>query len=117
MESRRKWWRWQRGRQQGGYDKLLLATLRWPVPWDCYLLRFPEGSVIPPHQDKVVTGRHFRLNIVLRKAKRGGEFVCSQTLFSTSRIKLFRPDKVIHEVSRVEQGSRYLLGIGWVLKQ
>ena len=42
-------WRWQRGRQGTGYDKMLLLTGRWPLPFDSYLIRYPEGSAIPPH--------------------------------------------------------------------
>jgi hypothetical protein len=38
------WLTWQRGRQGTGYDKMLLATARWPLPFDCYLLRYPQGS-------------------------------------------------------------------------
>jgi len=26
--------RWQRGRQGTGYDKMLLATALWPIPFD-----------------------------------------------------------------------------------
>lgn len=107
-------WRWQRGRQNSGYDKMLLATGRWPLPFDGYLIRYPEGSAIPPHTDPVKQGRHYRLNIVLKASPRGGEFVCRQAIFSTRRIKLFRPDACEHSVTRVEGGSRYLLSIGWV---
>jgi hypothetical protein len=80
--------RWQRGRQGTGYDKMLLLTARWPLPFDSYLLRYPEGSEIPPHTDPVTTGRHYRLNIVLKSPKSGGEFVCANPNFSTTRIKL-----------------------------
>ena len=66
--------RWQRGRQGSGYDKMLLLTARWPLPFDSYLIRYPEGSAIPPHTDPVSTGRHYRLNIVLKASPRGGEF-------------------------------------------
>lgn len=69
--------RWQRGRQGTGYDKMLLLTARWPLPFDSYLLRYPEGSEIPPHTDPVGAGRHYRLNIVLKSPRAGGEFVCA----------------------------------------
>lgn len=61
--------RWQRGRQGTGYDKMLLATARWPLPFDSYLIRYPEGSEIPPHTDPVQAGRHYRLNIVLKSPR------------------------------------------------
>lgn len=106
--------RWRGGRQGTGYDKLLLATLPWPLPFDCYLIRYPEGSAIPTHIDPVEKCRHFRLNIVLKRSPRGGEFVCANPIFSTARIKLFRPDVSEHAVTRVEGGSRYVLSLGWL---
>lgn len=108
--------RWQRGRQGSGYDKMLLLTARWPLPFDSYLIRYPEGSAIPPHTDPVGTGRHYRLNIVLKASPRGGEFVCATPIWQSRRIKFFRPDACEHSVTRVEGGSRYVLSVGWVLK-
>lgn len=107
--------RWQRGRQGTGYDKMLLLTAPWPVPFDSYLIRYPEGSEIPPHTDPVSSGRHYRLNIVLKSPRSGGEFVCATPLFETRRIKLFRPDACEHSVTWVVGGSRYVLSLGWVL--
>ena len=106
--------RWQRGRQESGYDKMLLCGLLWPIKFDCYLIKFPSGSEIKPHIDSVKMGRHFRLNIVLKKAKQGGEFVCEQAIINNPRIKLFRPDLHQHSVTKIEQGSRYVLSIGWI---
>lgn len=107
--------RWQSGRQGSGYDKMLLLTAPWPVPFDSYLIRYPEGSSIPPHRDPVQTGRHYRLNIVLKAPKSGGEFLCENPIYQSRRIKLFRPDICEHSVSKVQGGSRYILSIGWVL--
>lgn len=112
------WLRWQKGRQQSGYDKMLLVATRLPFVWlrgfDAYLLRFPVGSHIPPHRDVVESGRHYRLNIVLHLARKGGVFSCSDSLFESKRIKLFRPDIAEHAVSEVEAGTRLLLSVGWV---
>lgn len=114
----RHWWqhvgRWQGGRQRGGYQKLLILIARWPLPFDVYLLRFPEGSEIAPHRDPVAQGQHFRLNLILKSARRGGDFICAEPIYASKRIKLFRPDACEHRVTRVEQGTRYLLSIGWV---
>src|ERR1700741_5119070 len=107
--------RWQRGRQGTGYDKMLLATAALPLPFDSYLIRYPEGSEIPPHTDPVQEGRHYRLNIILKAPRSGGDFQCATPLFSTKRIKLFRPDACEHSVTRVVGGSRYVLSVGWVL--
>ncbi|WP_197338053.1 2OG-Fe(II) oxygenase [Ralstonia solanacearum] len=110
-----KAFRWRRGRQGTGYDKMLLATAAWPIRFDSYLIRYPEGSEIPPHTDPVADGRHYRLNIVLKSPGAGGEFVCANPIFQTRRIKLFRPDACEHSVTRVQGGSRYVLSVGWVV--
>ncbi len=106
--------KWQKGRQGTGYDKMLLATLPWPIPFDCYLLRFPDGSHIQPHKDPVAEGKkHFRLNVILKKAGSGGNFLCHNPIFQSERINFFRPDISEHMVTRVK-GSRYVLSIGWL---
>lgn len=106
--------RWRRGRQGTGYDKMLLLTAPWPIPFDFYLIRYPEGSEIPPHTDPVADQRHYRLNIVVKRSPVGGEFRSSKVLFASGRIKLFRPDVSQHEVTRVQGGSRYVLSLGWL---
>ncbi|MFD2166818.1 2OG-Fe(II) oxygenase [Thalassotalea euphylliae] len=114
MAAMKKLFRWQKGRQETGYDKLLLATGRRPIPFDVYLLRFPEGSLVPAHIDKVLDGKHFRLNFVLKQAKQGGKFICNTPIYESSRVKFFRPDISEHQVTRVTSGRRYVLSIGWV---
>lgn len=109
-----KAFRWQSGRQGTGYDKMLLFTLSWPLAFDSYLIRYPEGSEIPPHTDPVQLGRHYRLNVILKSPRSGGEFVCANPIYSSRRIKLFRPDACEHSVTRVEGGSRYVLSLGWI---
>ncbi len=106
--------RWRRGRQASGYDKMLLLRLTWPLPCDVYLLRFPTGSEIHPHTDSVALGRHYRLNIAICKALAGGEFRCTAPIYASPRINLFRPDASEHSVTRVESGRRYVLSFGWV---
>lgn len=106
--------RWQRGRQGTGYDKMLLLTGLWPLPFDSYLINYPEGSEIPAHTDPVKVGRHYRLNIILKSCKSGGEFYCATPIFASKRIKLFRPDACEHSVSKVVGGNRLVLSIGWV---
>lgn len=106
------WLRWRAGRQQTGYEKMLLFVSSFLLPFDCYLLRFGEGAEIPPHTDPVTEKRHFRLNIVLWHARHGGEFVCSDPIYASARIKLFRPDVASHGVTRVEAGKRIVLSLG-----
>jgi hypothetical protein len=107
--------RWQPGRQGTGYDKMLLLTATWPIAFDSYLLRFPEGSEIPPHTDPVQAGQHYRLNLILKSPRAGGEFRCAKPIFATKRVKFFRPDECEHSVTRVVGGSRYVLSLGWVM--
>jgi hypothetical protein len=107
--------RWQRGRQGTGYDKMLLFTAPWPGPFDSDLIRYPDGSEIPSHTDPVQDKRHYRLNIVLKSPRAGGEFVCASPIFDGRRVKLFRPDVCEHSVTRVRGGRRYVLSIGWAL--
>ena len=106
--------RWQKGRQNTGYAKMLIGCGLWPYPFDIYILKFSEGQEIPPHVDKVERGEHYRLNIILKAPTTGGEFVCSSPLYESKRIKYFRPDMSEHSVGKVLKGSRYVLSIGWV---
>lgn len=39
---------------------------------DCYILKYPEGSEIPPHTDPVPGRKHWRMNVVLKRATVGG---------------------------------------------
>lgn len=109
--------RWQSGRQLSGYDKMLLLYGLWPLPFDIYVLRFPEGSEIKAHTDPVSDNQHFRLNVVVWKAAAGGEFQCKDPIFQTNRIKYFRPDVSEHSVSKVVRGNRYVFSVGWLRKR
>ena len=114
---RNRLFRWQEGQHKTGYFVLTLAwvTQRFsPIPFDCYLLRYPPGSSIPPHRD-VTKRRHFRANIVLTHPK-GGEFQCERTIFASKWLNVFRPDRNTHSVTPVTgTRSRYVLSIGWSL--
>ena len=107
--------RWKNGRQETGYEKMFLGGSHWPFKFDMYLLKFSEGSEIPEHKDEVSGGRHYRFNIILKKAKMGGEFKCLNPILETQRIKLFRPDISSHSVSKIISGNRYVLSIGWLI--
>jgi len=108
-------WRWQTGRRNTGYDKLLLAAAPWPVAFDLHLLRFPTGTHIPPHRDPT-RGRHFRVNLVLVPATEGGEFVCGDVLVDLPRLKVFRSDLAEHSVTEITAGTRWVLSLGVVLR-
>ena len=88
MLALRKLFRWERGRQKSGYDKMLICGAYWPVKFDTYLLRFPKGSEIKPHTDTVKSGKHYRLNIVLKSAR----VKCYLLNLKQSVVNFFRPD-------------------------
>lgn len=106
--------RWQKGRQETGYEKMLLATAKWPIAFDIYLLRFFPGHEIPPHKDEVEKGEHHRINVILKNAKEGGEFICKDAIHNSRWIKYFRPDKSQHQVTKIIKGNRYVFSIGWI---
>ena len=108
--------RWRSGRQETGYHKMLLLWSKFPVPFDIYILKYPLNSEIKPHVDKVKGGKHFRLNIILKNAKKGGVFNVNHCIFETKRIKFFRPDLSEHSVTKITEGNRILFSLGFVLK-
>ena len=101
--------RWQLGRQNSGYYKFRVIS-KWF--FDCYILKFVEGSVIKPHTDKVTSKKHYRLNIILAHAEKGGEFNCTKYIVNKKYFKLFRPDLYTHSVTEITKGTRYVLSIG-----
>jgi len=107
---------WESGRQNGGYEKLkLFSSERFKC--DAYLLRMKAGSEIPIHVDPAVAGyEHHRVNLILRKPKQGGTFVCAGTYFESffGRIIRFRPDIQRHCVTEVDSGVRIVLSFGWL---
>lgn len=104
-------WTWQKGRQETGYDKFTLISFWF---FDAHLIYYPTGSHIPPHVDQVPSGKHYRVNIVLRPAKEGGEFVCNEVFINWSWLKFFRPDLHEHSVSVINKGTRLIFSFGWV---
>jgi len=102
--------RWRKGRQDSGYSKLTLLNILF---FDLYVLKFPVNSEIAPHTDRAKRP-HYRLNVILKRAADGGEFICSETILDWSRIKLFRPDLHEHSVTKITKGTRWVLSIGWL---
>ncbi len=75
-----------------------------------YLVHYQQGHRISPHLDMVSSGRLYKLNCVLVRPRKGGDFRCEKNLCNLfGRVVLFRPDLHEHEVSRIEQGQRWLL--------
>jgi hypothetical protein len=104
-------YKWISGRQETGYFKLPIFVRK---RFDVYIIKFPRGSYMDPHKDPAPEGfRHFRFNCVLKQPKYGYGYVEGDGYFS---FRLFRPDVKKHWVSPVS-GSRYVLSIGWLLKE
>lgn len=96
--------------------KRLLWLSHAPVQLDAYLFGYQTGDYVPPHVHTVgADRREYRLNIVLRSADEGGEFVCENQIFETRRIKFFRADLSEHSVTRITKGSRLILSLGCIL--
>lgn len=103
---------WKRGRQNTGYFILALFKSK-RFECDCYLIRYPHDSEIPPHTDPVSEGKnHHRLNVILWPALSGGEFKCDNYQ-QFGPIIYFRPDLSCHSVTKVV-GSRWVLSVGWL---
>lgn len=118
-----KWLRWEDGRQEGRYSKLLLAISQ-RLKFDCYLLKIQDGSAIPAHTDPAIPGyEHHRVNIFLNrfgKYNRNLRIHGPYRSWLNERIVLFRPDKYEHYMRHVDQvwseKSTYVLSIGWLKK-
>tara|TARA_A200000113_G_C8606219_1_gene271021 strand:+ start:149 stop:490 length:342 start_codon:yes stop_codon:yes gene_type:complete len=108
---------WEKGRQGTGYlKKKIFQFANYWFAMDCYILKYPEKSYIPPHTDPIEGHKHFRLNIVLKKAAVGGNVYYFKTR-CYNRIMLFRPDAVEHEVSQVTRGTRIVLSVGLAIRK
>jgi hypothetical protein len=101
---------WQEGRQGTGYRKLTLWQSAL-LSCDGYLIKYPSHSHIPTHTDPVPNKKHYRLNILLK----GEDKFKGDTIFSTKRIKFFRPDIMPHSVEEVAV-PRLILSIGWAIR-
>ncbi len=89
-------------------NKTLLSGKRLSVS----LVTYPQGHKVLRHHDPMGSGRYYKLNVVLQKPQRGGQFHADKLIFSVfNRVFLFRPDLYSHSVTRIEQGQRKLLSV------
>ena len=108
---------WKAGRNKTGYFKCkLFGFANVLVGIDCYILKYPPGACVPPHTDLVTDSRHYRMNIVLKRARRGGRFYMFSNRFK-HRVIIFRPDLIEHRVSQVTRGTRYVLSFGFAIRK
>lgn len=104
---------WEKGRQGTGYLKMKIASGK---TWDCYLLKYPKGTMIGEHLDPVPGREHHRINFTFKRANGGWFFkvINGECVRFTQRYIKFRPDIETHGVTQVRSGTRYVLSIGWV---
>ena len=108
--------KWIEGRQKTGYfKKKIIESKRFK--FDCYLLKYPKDSEIPEHTDSAIWPfyEHHRLNIILVQPLGGIFHLEGKPKYG--RIQKFRPDLQKHSVSKVLNGTRYVLSIGWCRKK
>lgn len=104
---------WTEGRQMTGYlKKTLFSFSIGKFHFDGHVLKFPTGTSIPTHTDPVDGYDHYRLNLLLKKAKEGGLFYLNNER-KLGRVQFFRPDLQKHKVSKVVEGTRYVLSFGF----
>lgn len=99
--------KWKEGRGAGGYFNICILSL-WR--YDCHISKIPTGSKITPHYDPVDKRNHHRINITLGMFK-GGDFIVEDVV-QLKRWVRFRPDKQLHEVKEVTEGTCYMLSLG-----
>lgn len=109
----KKWLRWEKGRQEGSYSKMLLIP-EWLSNFlnaDAYLLKFPVGSSVIKHKDPVQEGyKHYRMNITLSGKGKGRMYILGP-IIRFWRIEIFRPDLYEHGLEPIK-GKIYMLSFG-----
>jgi hypothetical protein len=126
---------WQSGRQGTGYGKLALEERALPALaklllaqsllevgeppegyWDCYLLRYPVGTRVPPHVDPPLQEGlvHVRMNLLVAAADEGGSLLLAgdEVPLEPGDAVVFRPDRDVHEVTPVMRGERLVWSVG-----
>lgn len=98
---------WVEGRQGTGYFKKRIFEFK---RFDCWLIKYVDGSYIKPHVDKVPSGNMYRCNFVLCKPVSGGIFYCAQ-YFKLGRLIIFNASKHVHSCDKVK-GTRLVLSVG-----
>ena len=116
----RNWLKWQTGRQNGGYRKMLLFEVgsvvtkrRGLLGADIWILDYPPHSSIPVHTDPIPTARHYRVNLVWRTG--GAYFHGDTTVKLGERFILFRPDMSPHSVGLCRR-RRVVLSLGFAVR-
>lgn len=112
---------WQTGRQNSGYDKMLIASSD-RFKFDFYVLRIPDEMSVPTHCDPSPEGyAHRRINLALCATKppetcfHGGP---EPLILFGGRLVFFRPDVSPHSLRpravRIPGRATYMLSFGWL---
>lgn len=107
--------KWIEGRQGSGYFKMPLWISE-RFKFDVYLIKIPEGVVVPTHTDPAVEGyTHHRINFTYRGFV---NLPCYRMYvlgkqFRFWRFTYFRPDKYAHGLRKTKQEIQ-MLSIGWL---
>lgn len=110
-------WKWGDDVHNTGYRIFTIAFSK-KLGFDIYLFHYKTGSYIPKHKDPGNNGAMYRFNIELVKAKKGGIFNCRKMIWQwLDRFYLFRADSSYHYVTEIEEGSRWVLSFGKVIKR
>lgn len=104
---------WFKGRREGGYFKKKLVEFK---KFDMWLIKYPEGSFITQHNDRLDYGDPWRINIILKSPKKGGTFVCHEYINILNRVYIFNA-RHTHMVTEIVEGERLVLSIGFVRKR
>lgn len=105
--------KWEKGRQQETeYKKLCLYSFKFlGFGFDCYVLKYKGGTILPPHTDPVNNGQHLRLNIGWGDAGFYSEYPPTFKLrIGQFSLVLFRPDINEHGLYVFEKTCKLSFG-------
>lgn len=94
----------------GGFFTLKLFSFK---VFSCLINRFTLGSYMPCKYD-FFYDKHLRIDIILKRARKGGSFWSdSKSLNTNNRILIYNPAEVMTGFNPVEAGSQYVLTLGF----
>jgi hypothetical protein len=87
---------------------------------DCYAIRYPDRSYVPPHTDPTPAGmEHWRINAIIQSSESGGIFGIegrNVDLLEGDAV-IFRADKLIHRIGTIYGSTERLVWSAGILKK